>query len=97
MACRSRSRASLCVLQQTNCRYGRSFLHVITSGPLKNHENERDHRAEHGRVADQKTRLAPGKPAPAFATAEWPARAAKQIALAAARHCQARNSPNSAD
>src|SRR6266571_1948385 len=38
MACRSRSRASLCVLQQTSCRYGRSFLHVITSGPLKNHE-----------------------------------------------------------
>src|SRR6266540_888028 len=48
-------------------------------------------------VARESLRLAPGKPASAFATAEWPARAAKQIALAAARHCQARNSSNSAD
>jgi len=72
-ACRNRSRESLCVLQRTNCRCARSFSHVITSGLLKNHENERDHRAQHGRAADQETRLTSGKPAPAFATAEWPA------------------------
>src|SRR2546421_751553 len=45
------------------------FLHVTTSGLRKRHENERNNRVEHGRVADQETRFASGKAPSAFATA----------------------------
>ena len=40
-------------MQRISCRCARNFLHVITSGPPKNDENDGDHRAQHGRVVDQ--------------------------------------------
>ena len=58
---------------------------------LTKHEDQRNHRDEHGRASDQEARPASGEFAFAFATAERPARTTEPVAVVAARRGANRN------